>query len=437
MTVLHLKQSNGRSPSRLALLLIPLVFACFVLSPAVQALVPAPDGGYPGGNTAAGQKALLSLTSGGYNTAIGFLSLSSDATGSLNTALGAGALLVNTADNNTATGAAALLLNTYGSNNTAVGAVALLNNTEGYENTATGDSALYSNTTGLKNTANGYQALFSNSTGYANTANGNQALMSNTYGSYNTANGYQALTINTTGSSNTANGVLALVSNTTGSVNTANGSGALQHNTTGNSNTALGLNAGFNVDTADNVICIGAQVHGANVSNTTWIGNVYGVTTQNASNTGPVIISADGQLGTTVSSERFKKDIAPMERASETLLSLRPVTFHYKTDTTGTPQFGLIAEEVAKVNPALVLPDKEGKPYTVRYDQVNAMLLNEFLKEHREVEDLKNDFQAAVAQQQKEIAALVATVKEQASQIQKVSAQLEASKPAPQVVNNP
>ena len=126
-----------------------------------------------------------------------------------------------------------------------------------------------------------------------------------------------------------------------------------------------------------------------------------------------------------------------MEKASEAILSLRPVTFHYKTDITDTPQFGLIAEEVAKVNPALVLPDKEGKPYTVRYEAVNAMLLNEFLKEHRKVEDLKNDFQAAVAQQQKEIAALVATVKEQASQIQKVSAQLEASKPASQMVNNP
>jgi hypothetical protein len=118
------------------------------------------------------------------------------------------------------------------------------------------------------------------------------------------------------------------------------------------------------------------------VSNTTWIGNVYGVTTQNAG-TAPVIVSAGGQLGTVASSERFKKDIVNIEKASEAILSLRPVTFHYKTDTEGTPQFGLIAEEVAKVNPALVLPDNEGKPYTVRYDAVNAMLLNEFLKEHR------------------------------------------------------
>ena len=123
---------------------------------------------------------------------------------------------------------------------------------------------------------------------------------------------------------------------------------------------------------------------------------------------------------------RFKNDITMMGNASEAILSLKPVTFHYKSDQTRTAQFGLIAEEVAKVNPALVLPDKEGKPYTVRYEAVNAMLLNEFLKEHRTVEELK-----------KELAELTATVNEQASQIQKVSAQLEASKPAPRVVNNP
>jgi uncharacterized coiled-coil protein SlyX len=164
-------------------------------------------------------------------------------------------------------------------------------------------------------------------------------------------------------------------------------------------------------------------------------------------------VSDDGQLGTIVSSERFKKDIATMDNASAAILSLRPVTFHYKTDAKGTPQFGLIAEEVAKVNPALVLPDKEGKPYSVRYDQVNAMLLNEFLKEHRKVEEQhgtitelkstvaqqKKDFQATAAHHQKQIEALTAG-------LQKISAQLaaaspsrsgpEASKPAPQMVNN-
>jgi predicted ribosome quality control (RQC) complex YloA/Tae2 family protein len=154
------------------------------------------------------------------------------------------------------------------------------------------------------------------------------------------------------------------------------------------------------------------------VSNTTWIGNVYGVTTQNAT-TAPVIVSADGQLGTVASSERFKNDVVTMEKASEAILSLRPVTFHYKADTENTPQFGLIAEEVAKVNPALVLPDKDGKPYTVRYDQVNAMLLNEFLKEHRRNE-----------QQQATIARLEKQVEKLTTGLEKVSAQLAAASPS-------
>ncbi|MGC1323819.1 MAG: tail fiber domain-containing protein [Candidatus Udaeobacter sp.] len=174
------------------------------------------------------------------------------------------------------------------------------------------------------------------------------------------------------------------------------------------------------------------------MSNTTWIGSVYGVTTQ--SGTAPVVVSDTGQLGIAASSERFKKDIAAMEKASKVILSLRPVTFHYKTDTKGTPQFGLIAEEVAKVNPALVLPDKEGKPYTVRYDAVNAMLLNEFLKEHKaflEEQRKVEKQEKTIVELKSGMTALVATVKEQAAQSQKVSAQFEASKPAPQVVNNP
>jgi len=191
----------------------------------------------------------------------------------------------------------------------------------------------------------------------------------------------------------------------------------------------LGENAGYNIVSANNVICIGAAVGGLNVSNTTWIGNVYNVHPQNTT-TNNCIVSADGQLGVPVSSERFKKDIATMEKASDAILSLRPVTFHYKTDTEDVPQFGLIAEEVAKVNPALVLPDKEGKPYSVRYDAVNAMLLNEFLKAHRKVESLEK----AMAEQQKENAAMRAMLKEQAAQIQKVSAQIEVSKAAPQTV---
>jgi hypothetical protein len=316
----------------------------------------------------------------------------------------------------------------------------LLSNSDGGANTAVGFQALNSNTTGVLNTANGAGALSSNTTGGSNTADGNGALNSNTTGDLNTANGDAALAANTTGSNNTADGVSALTSNTTGNNNTANGFNALV-NSTGDGNTAIGANAGMNVATANNVIAIGHD--GADVSNTTWIGNVFGVTTQNGM-TAAVVVSADGQLGTVASSERFKKDIAAMDKASDVILSLRPVTFHYKTDGENTPQFGLIAEEVAKASPALVLPDKEGKPYTVRYDAVNAMLLNEFLKEHRKVEQLEASnaqqqrnfaqqqkaFESKLEKQEKQIDALTA-------ELQKVSAQLEVSKTAPQtVVNN-
>jgi len=307
---------------------------------------------------------------------------------------------------------------------TAEGTNALLHLTTGIGNTAIGALSLISDTVGSYNVAVGAGALALN-TASNNTAVGAAALLLNTTGVNNTANGLDALAFNTTGGENTANGLEALYNNTFGFNNTAIGSIALSSNTTGNNNTALGASAGSLVTMANNVTCIGAGVGGEDVSSTTWIANVYGITTQNGT-TAPVIVSADGQLGTVASSERFKKDITTMEKSSEAILALRPVTFHYKSDTKNTPQFGLIAEEVAKVDPALVLPDKEGKPYTVRYDQVNAMLLNKFLKEHRKVEKLE----ASAAQQQKQIEALAAG-------LQKVSAQVEASKPAPQVVDNP
>jgi hypothetical protein len=197
--------------------------------------------------------------------------------------------------------------------------------------------------------------------------------------------------------------------------------------TTGSTNTGLGWRAGDNVTTASNVTCLGA-IPGANVDSSTWIANVYGVTTQSGTAL-PVYVSDGGQLGTAASSERFKKDIEPMDSASEAILALKPVTFQYKSDMKGTPQFGLIAEEVAKVNPNLVVRDKNGEIYTVRYEAVNAMLLNEFLKEHRKVEDLEKDLRATIVQQQKEIEALT-------TGLQKVSAQLELRKRAPQTVAN-
>jgi hypothetical protein len=206
----------------------------------------------------------------------------------------------------------------------------------------------------------------------------------------------------------------------------------------------LGFLAGSNVTTANNVICIGSA--GANVSNTCFIGRIRGVTTQNA-NAIPVLVDSAGQLGTLSSSRRFKTEIKPMDNASATILALNPVTFHYKSDKTSMPQFGLIAEEVAEVNPDLVVHDENGEIYTVRYDAVNAMLLNEFLKEHRKNEEqqgtigqLKSNAakqEATISELKKDMGVLTAQLKEQAAQIQKVSAQLEATKPAPQVVNNP
>jgi Chaperone of endosialidase len=394
---------------------ILLLIACLTLSPMAQAVLPPPDGGYPGGNTAEGQNALFSLTTGGFNTAVGFLSLTSNTTTAFNTAIGAGTLLSNMADNNTATGAGALL----------------------------------SNTTGDFNTANGAFALFSDTIGNDNTANGASALLSNTEGSNNTATGFNALHDNTLGFSNTANGRNALFANTTGSNNTAMGFEALGFNGSGSNNIALGVDAGTNVLTASNVICIGAN--GADTSNSCYIGQVFGATSAGGA---AVLINSNGKLGTTTSSRRFKEEIKPMKQASEALYRLRPVTFRYKTeiDHERTSQFGLVAEEVEEINSNLVIRDKEGKPYTVRYDMVNAMLLNEFLKEHRKVEaqqttideqqvtiaELKStvarqqkSFQSKLAHQERQISAL-------ASGFQKVSDRIGKNRPTTKVaVNNP
>ncbi len=416
------------------MLFIALAIGCFALSatPKASGVVPAPDGGYPGFNTAEGQNALLHLTTGTANTAVGWLSLENVTTASFNTGVGAGTLVLNSGNQNTATGAAALLLNTTGGGNTANGALALLSNstgtfntangafalhdnTTGIGNTASGNSALFSNTTGNGNTANGDSALFSNTTGVGNTAIGGSALFINTIGSHNTAVGASALNVNTTSSGNVAIGYRAMESKTTGGDNTAVGVGALKNLSTGISNVALGLDAGSNVTTANNVIAIGINVAGENVSGTCYIGNIFGVTSTGAA---AVYVNSDGKLGTVVSSRRFKDEIKPMEKASEAILALEPVTFRYKheIDPTGSPQFGLVAEEVEKVNPDLVVRDAERKVNTVRYEAVNAMLLNEFLKEHRKVEKLETT-----------VAALAATVNEQAAQLRRISAQVQTN----------
>jgi trimeric autotransporter adhesin len=314
----------------------------------VRAVVPPPDGGYPGNNTAEGTNALFNLTTGSSNTAVGWFSLKTNATGSFNTAVGAGTLNLNTGNRNTAVGAAALFLNNGGVENTGNGTLALFHNVSGEGNTAIGDSALFSNTTGGNNTALGGSAL---------------------------------------------------------------------RNTTGDRNTALGILAGSNATTGSDNVYIGADVLGvAGETQACYISSIVGQTSASGI---PVFVNFANKLGTATSSKRFKDDIKPMDKASEALFSLKPVSFRYKKeiDPGSRSQFGLVAEDVERVHPDLVMRDKEGKPYTVRYDQVNAMLLNEFLKEHRHVQEQD----AIIARQQKQIEALTAG-------LQKVSAQLELSK---------
>ena len=497
MTTLHSRKSIKRSSLRHGYLLIPLALAWLTFSLTAQAQLPSPtpDGGYPGNNTAEGTNALFSLTTGTGNTAIGAFALNSNTSGFANTATGFQALQSNTTginntangifalnsnttgDQNTATGFEALSSNTTGSENTATGTFALIRNTTGIFNTAIGEGALSSNTTASNNTASGFQALSFNTTGSNNTANGVNALFgnnadnntgtggnalssnttgtqntatgvdaleSNKIGNYNTATGVLALTHNTSGSNNVASGVNALYTNQRGRDNTAEGFQALKNNT-GSSNIAMGSSAGVNLTTGSNNIDIGNQGV-AGDSNTirigghtpnfgfqtaTFIAGIHGVAVTGSA----VVVNSSGQLGTAPSSERFKEAIKPMDKASEAILALKPVTFRYKQelDPNGIPQFGLIAEEVEKINPDLVVRGEDGKIMTVRYEAVNAMLLNEFLKEHRTVQELRElaaKQQALAAQQQKQIEALAATV-------QKVSDQVALGKPAPQLVANP
>ena len=404
----------------------------------LEAVMPPPDGGYPNLTTAEGTNALFNLTTGAGNTAVGWYALFSTGSADLNTGVGVGALALNNGDSNTATGAAALLFNTTGNSNTAVGSLALEANT-GSENTAIGASALANNTTSGSNTAAGAGALLNNVGGNSNTAIGHQALFSNTTADTNTAVGESALYSNTTGTDSTALGFHALYS-ATGCCNTAVGLNALAVLTTGSGNTALGIGAGGNLHTGSGNINIGDDVSStAGESNTIRIGDnlpntpgasfcyIGGIVNQTAPFATAVYIDPNGKLGTVQSSRRYKQDIVPMDSASEVILALKPVTFHYKKelDPRGIPQFGLVAEDVEKISPDLVVRDKQGNINGVRYDQVNAMLLNEFLKEHKTVQEQG----AMIARQQKQIEVLTAG-------LQKVNAQLELSKSAPQTVLN-
>jgi hypothetical protein len=420
-------------------------------------------------NTATGCNALFN-NNGSFNTADGLGALSENTTGVSNTATGFQTLHLNTTGSaNVATGYQALYSDTGGSNpqaditalgfgNVAEGWSALYRSTAGSDDVAVGYAALYSNTSGQEDVAIGAEALYNNSSASTNTACGFEALFGNTVGDGNVAIGAFSLDSNSTGSYNTANGNYALYENTTGNMNEAVGFGALPDNTTGSNNIAIGYEAGAALDTGSYNIDIGS----AGVStekNTIRIGT-QGTQTQTiiagiagAPLTGSeVVINANGLLGTAVSSKRFKEDIRDMSGASRALFSLRPVTFRYKhnIDPTGGAQFGLVAEEVDKVNPDLVMRDAQGKPYSVRYDSINAMLLNEFLKQHDHVTILEakvaeqakalaqqqNDFQATLAQRQREIETLTASLKEQASLLQKLSAQVAIGRPASQMAAN-
>jgi hypothetical protein len=336
-----------------------------------------------GGNTAAGSNAMYSISTGDYNTAMGSETLYYNTSGGDNSAFGAGALDSNTTGNdNTAAGTDALQSNQSGGGNVAVGYQSLWRNNFTNANTAVGYEALWTNE-GTGNTASGYGALYNNTSGNYNAAEGYETLEFNSTGSNNTASGHESLYKNTAGSQNAAAGAFALFANT-GSSNTAVGANALYANTVGNFNIAIGASAGYDLTSGSYNIDIGSQgaagdnhsikigTQGTHLS--TYIAGILG----NATTGSPVVIDSKGRLGVgSSSSQRFKTAIAPMGVSTSKLDQLRPVTFHLKSEPQGPLQYGLIAEEVDKVYPELVIRSEEGRIEGVRYDELAPMLLNE------------------------------------------------------------
>src|SRR5215469_14271207 len=378
------------------------------------------------GNTTSGASALISNTTGRSNTASGAFALMSNTTGHHNTASGDGALVINrtgglntpngvsalasnpTGSDNTASGVLTLVSNTTGNSNTASGIQALFRNTTGNDNTASGELALFSNTTGTENTATGGAALFSNTTGNFNTAAGNVALHGNTTGAFNTAAGASALALNTTGNQNTGLGQAALHNNTSGGFNTATGLNALSSNTDGNSNTAAGHGALRNSTTGSNNIDIGntgvagesgtIRIGNQGTHTKTFVGGIFGsMVTGDA-----VVVSNSGQLGIVVSSARYKRDVRDMASSSEALMKLRPVTFRYKEDPGQQRQYGLVAEEVARVYPDLVSHDADGKVVSVHYHELVPMLLNEIQKLSAKVAEERASFEQRLSAERAE-----------------------------------
>jgi trimeric autotransporter adhesin len=424
-------------PIRLKTITLPLLiavsFACFGFSPTAKALLPppAPDGGYPGANTAEGINALHDVNTavGINNTAVGANALSHNTTGRYNVAVGSGALRSNiTGSFNMAVGTEALKDNN-ASYNLAIGFRVGFMNTAGNHLTGIGAGALLHNTTGSLNTAVGTFALLDNVDGSENNAVGDSALLSNVSGAFNNAHGRSALSAND-GSENNAFGDLALENNTSGASNTAIGDDALRNNVDGSFNVAVGDEAGSGLGpSVNNCIAIGAPGDGpfATFDNTCFIGNIFGQAVSDPGTQVPVYVDQFNNVGVfNTSSRKLKHDIQPMNKASETLYQFKPVTFKYNSDWKGMTQYGLIAEEVAEVDPQLVVRGRDGEIMAVHYEQINNMLLNEFLKEHRKNEEQEK----TIAQLKSGMTALAATVKEQAAQIQKATAQLAAASPS-------
>jgi trimeric autotransporter adhesin len=473
-------------------LLVTLALVCFGLLPTAKALLPppAPDGGYPGGNTAEGNNALHDVntavginntavganalthdTTGNYNVAVGSGALASNTTGDFNMAIGADALRDNNASFNLAIGFRVGFMNTTGNHLTGTGAAALRNNTTASFNTAIGADALRENTTGENNTAIGSGALTNLNGGDRNTAIGRGAGATYTGAeSNNICIGDQ--TGGETGESNTirigsnmpSGGLIVggvdpfssdffrIGSNMPSGGMIVGSVGALKSITIGAGFTGGGIQY---QELIGQTVSIGPNFVTFNGSSHCFIGGIFNQTPTAGSHS--VVIGSDNRLAdASLSSRRFKKDIAPIDKISEGILALKPVTFHLKNDDTNYPQFGLIAEEVAEVNPDWITRDPQGEIYGVRYDTIPILLLNEFLKEHHQVQEQNSKIQqqeatiaelkSTVAQQQQGLETVTARLDEQAAQIQKVSAQLtaaspslgglEASKPAPQVVKN-
>jgi hypothetical protein len=421
--------------------------ACFAFSPQMRAACDSPDPGCPGANLAEGYLALAGLTTGVYNTGIGTYSLLSLTDASLNTGVGAGTLFSNTAAENTAVGAGALFSNTTGTDNAAVGPFALFTNDSGTFNNAVGHSALQANVDGSQNNVMGDSAMFDNTSGNRNTAVGDDALFNCVAGDSNVAIGDEAGTsivgdhnicigANTTGSAGDNNAIRIGDNLPSGGIGVLDGGALANFVLIGTGLNTQGISVGTLIGFGN--VSIGNGLQTTTGASTCNIGGIFNQTPPAGSHT--VTVGPNNQLAdATLSSRRFKKDIAPIDKISEGILALRPVTFHWKTDNTNEPEFGLVAEDVAEVNLDWITRNPQGEISGVRYETIPILLLNEFLKEHKKVEEQQaniTELNSTVAQQQKGMEVLTAQLKEQAAQIQKVSAQVEMSKPVARRVAN-